>query len=326
MKTRNFFFFVLLFILALGSLASSGFCAERYPDRPIQLVIPMPPGGFMDIIGRWVADDLEQILGTKVVVLNRPGGSMTLGTDSVVRSKKDGYTILFTSTSAIVYTRITNPESVPYDPVKDLEPLGLNVFFPLGLAVHENSPWKSFPELVDYTKKNPQKIRVSTQGQGSIDHFTLELIQRVTGAQFTHVPFKGASQIITGIMGGHVEATCTAFANIGTSYFESGTMKVLLVTRKMPGFPQVPTLPELGYKQDLLSGWFAWYAPAGVPEEVKRVLISALEKAIKNPELKPKAEKVGCIVDYKPPAELKRLMVEDYERASAIATKMKLSK
>jgi tripartite-type tricarboxylate transporter receptor subunit TctC len=103
-------------------------------------------------------------------------------------------------------------------------------------------------------------------------------------------------------------------------------MRVLLVSKKMPGFPDVPTLPELGYKQDLLSAWFAWYAPAGVPEEVKRVLIPAIEKAIKNPELKTKIEKIGCIVDYKPPVELRKLMVEDYERASAIAAKMGLRK
>jgi tripartite-type tricarboxylate transporter receptor subunit TctC len=286
----------------------------------------MPPGGFMDIIGRWVAEDLERILGTKVIVVNRPGASMTLGTDSVVRSKKDGYTILFTSTSAIVYARVTNPETVPYDPIKDLEPLGLNVFFPLAVAVHASSRWKSYVELVDYAKKNPQEIRVGTMGQGSIDHFTLELTQAVTGAQFTHVPFKSASQIVTGLIGGHVEALCTAFANVGTSYLDSGTMRVLLVSKKMPGFPDVPTLPELGYKQDLLSAWFAWYAPAGVPEEVKRVLIPAIEKAIKNPELKTKIEKIGCIVDYKPPVELRKLMVEDYERASAIAAKMGLRK
>jgi tripartite-type tricarboxylate transporter receptor subunit TctC len=286
----------------------------------------MPPGGFMDIIGRWVAEDLERILDTKVIVMNRPGASMTLGTDSVVRSKKDGYTILFTSTSAVVYARVTNPETVPYDPVKDLEPLGLNVFFPLAVAVHASSPWKSYVELVDYAKKNPQEIRVGTMGQGSIDHFTLELTQAVTGAQFTHVPFKSASQIVTGLIGRHVEALCTAFANVGTSYLDSGTMRVLLVSKKMPGFTDVPTLSELGYKQDLLSAWFAWYAPAGVPEEVKRVLIPALEKAIKNPELKAKIEKIGCIVDYKPPAELTKLMVEDYERASAIAAKIGLSK
>jgi tripartite-type tricarboxylate transporter receptor subunit TctC len=324
-KTKHLFFFVILFILAMETLTSSGFCAERYPDRPIQLVIPMPPGGFMDIIGRWVAEDLERTLSTKVIVMNKTGASMTLGTDSVVRSKKDGYTILFTNTSAVVYARVTNPDAVPYDPIKDLEPLGLHLFFPLAVAVHQSSPWKSYVELVDYAKKNPQKIRVCTTGQGSIDHFNLELTQTLTGAQFTHVPFKGASQIVTGLTGGHVEATYTAF-NVVTSHVDSGTVRILLLSKKMPGFTDVPTLSELGYKQDLLSAWFAWYAPAGVPEEVTRVLVPAIEKAIKNPELKAKIEKIGCIVDYKPPVELKKLMVEDYERASAIAAKIGLRK
>lgn len=315
----------LISVVYVLGLTTSTIQAQPYPSRTIQLVIPMPPGGFMDIIGRGLAEELGKILGTQLIVLNKPGASMTLGTDAVVRSKKDGYTIVYTNTSAIVYARVTNPETVPYDPVKDLEPLGFHLFFPQIIAVLDSSPWKNYSELVDYAKKNPGKLRVCTVGQGSLDHFNLEITQTLTGAQFTHVPVKGAAAIITSLLGGHIEVTYTAFIVVIPDV-ESGKLRILLLSKKVPDLPNVPTLSELGYKQDLLSAWFAFFAPAGVPEEVKRVLVPAIEKAIKNPELKAKIEKLGCIVDYKSPAELKKLMVEDYERANAIALKIGLRK
>jgi tripartite-type tricarboxylate transporter receptor subunit TctC len=280
----------------------------------------------MDITGRLLAEELGKILGTQVIVMNKPGAAMTLGTDAVVRSKKDGYTLLYTGSSAIVYARVTNPETVPYDPDKDLEPLGLSLFLPLTVTVQESSPWKTFNDLIDYAKKNPGKLRVSTIGQGSTDHFNLELVQSLTGAQFTHVPFKGGEAVLTALLGGHVEVTNDALSKM-LPHVNAGKLRILLISKKMPEFPNIPTITELGYKQDLLTAWMASFAPAGIPEEVKRVLVPSVEKAIKNPELKSKIEKMGgYLVDYKSPAELKKIMVEDYERANAIAIKIGLRK
>jgi tripartite-type tricarboxylate transporter receptor subunit TctC len=299
--------------------------AQPYPTRPIQLIIPLVAGSALDINARLFAEELGKILGTQIVPMNKPGASLTLGTDAVAKSKKDGYTLAYTNTSAIVYARILNPEIVPYDPVKDLEPLGLHCFFPLAGAVQESSPWKNFSELIEYAKKNPGKVRVATHGQGSIDHFNLEIIQSLTGAQFTHVPFKGGQQVITALLGGHVEVIFHAFSQV-IPHVEGGKMQILLVTNKIDEFPNFPTLPEYGYKQDLLSAWFGLFGPAGVPEDVKKVLVSAIEKVVRNHELKAKIEKMGFIVNYKSPAELKKLMVEDYERALEIAVKVGLRK
>jgi len=259
-------------------------------------------------------------------VMNKPGAAMTLGTDAVVRSKKDGYTLLYTGSSAIVYARVTNPETVPYNPDKDLEPLGLSLFLPLTVTVQESSPWKTFNDLIDYAKKNPGKLRVSTIGQGSTDHFNLELVQSLTGAQFTHVPFKGGEAVLTALLGGHVEVTNDALSKM-LPHVNAGKLRILLISKKMPEFPNIPTITELGYKQDLLTAWMASFAPAGIPEEVKKVLVPAVEKAIKNPELKSTIEKMGgYLVDYKSPAELKKIMAEDYERANTIAIKLGLRK
>ena len=299
--------------------------AQPYPNRPVQLVIPSTGGSLLDVAGRLLGDEIGKILGTQLIPVNKPGAGFTLGTDFVAKSKKDGYTLAYVNKAAIIYARILNPETVPYDPDRDLEPLGLHLFFPVAIAVQESSPWKTFNELVDYAKKNPGKLRFSTAGIGSLSHFNLEIIQSLTGAQFTHVPFKGGESVITALLGGHVEATCDAFNKL-VPHMESGKMRVLLLTKKMSEFPNVPTITELGYKQEPPSDWFAMYGPVGMPEEVKKVLIAAIEKAMRNPELKAKLEKMLFVVDYKSPAELKKLTAEEYERALAIANKAGLRK
>ena len=182
--------------------------AQPYPNRSIQLIIPIPAGGGGDVNARLLLEDLGKTLGTQVVAVNKPGAADTVGTDATAKSKKDGYTIGYTSSAALVYARIINPENVHYDPIKDFDHLGLHVFFPLAIAVQESSPWKTLGELIDYAKKNPGKIRVSTPGLGSTAHFNLELIQSLTGAQLTHIPFKGGGGCHHGSAGrprgGHV--------------------------------------------------------------------------------------------------------------------------
>jgi tripartite-type tricarboxylate transporter receptor subunit TctC len=315
---------LFLFVCGTGS-GFSPVLAQPYPNRPIQLVVPLPPGAQGDVSARILADDLAKTLGTQIVVLNKPGAALTLGTDAVVRSKKDGYTIVYTSSGALVYARVINPETVPYNPSEDLEPLGVHLFYPLTVTVSESSPWKTLPELVDYAKKNPGKVRVSTTGIGSTDHFNVGIIQSVTGAEFTHVPFKGGESVVTALLGGHVEVTFDTLSKV-LPHVEAGKLRILAISKKRVEFPNVPTLTELGYKQGMISAWFGFYAPAGIPEDVKNTLVSAIEKAIKNPELKAKTEKLGFIVDYKSPAESRKLCEEDYQRALAIAEKLGLRK
>jgi tripartite-type tricarboxylate transporter receptor subunit TctC len=139
------------------------------------------------------------------------------------------------------------------------------------------------------------------------------------------VPFKGGAAAITALLGGHVDVSCIANSLSGP-HVKAGKLRILLLTNKMREYPNVPTITELAYKQDLLSAWFALYAPAGISEEVKKVLIPAIEKTIKNPELEAKIEKLGFIVDYKSPTELKKLMMSDYEIARSLAVKLGLSK
>jgi tripartite-type tricarboxylate transporter receptor subunit TctC len=314
-------------ILAVGSfiLTDSTLEAQPYPNRPIQVVIPLGAGSATDIHGRILMDELKNILKTEIVVVNKPGASMTVGTDFVVKSKKDGYTIAYVPTTAVT-SKAVEPEIVPYDPIKDLEPLGLHAFFPVVIAVTENMPWKTFKEFVDDAKKNPGKIRVSTVGLLTHASINLVTIETLTGAQFTQIPYKEGVTAVTSMLGGHVEATFNALSVL-IPFATSGKARILLTTKKMRDFPNVPTIEQLGYEEELLSPWFAMFAPAGVPEEVKKVLVPAIKEAIHNPDVIAKINKIGgSVIDYKSPEELKKIEINDLKRFSEVTAKIGLRK
>jgi len=317
--------------MTLTLLVWMGFCilaapvthAQKYPDRPIQLIIPYVAGATGDITSRIVIEELEKILGTKIIPVNKPGASTVLGVDTFLRAKKDGYTLFYGGATPFVYVPIANPQIVQYNPAKDVEPLGFHYFFPSTVGVKGDAPWKTFSELVDYAKKNPGKIRVSTIGVSSQPHFSLEMLQSITGTQLTHVPFEGGESTVTAVMGGHVEATLDGFGKL-KPHAEAGRMRILLIDPKKPSHPEIPTLQELGYKQGLPSTWFAFWAAAGVPDEAIKVLVPAIEKAIKM--TKPKIDQMGSICEYKSPEELRKLREEEYKQVYEIAVKIGIRK
>ncbi|MCJ7786467.1 MAG: tripartite tricarboxylate transporter substrate binding protein, partial [Desulfobacterales bacterium] len=170
--------------------------AQTYPTQAIQMVIPMAPGDTVDLSGRALATEMTKILKTSVVTVNKPGGGSTIGANFVAKGKKDGYTVLFAN-SNIYYAHAMDPETVPYHPLTDLEPLCLAVSVPLTIPVQADSPWKTFQELMTYMKQNPGKIRGSSSGVGSVGHFNFEVIQIETGNAINMIPYKGASPAMT---------------------------------------------------------------------------------------------------------------------------------
>jgi tripartite-type tricarboxylate transporter receptor subunit TctC len=258
------FAFVLAFLLVVYGLSGGApiVFSQTYPNHTIQLVIPGAPGLMQDIPGRLLSEEVGKVIKEQIVVLNKPGGSMTLGTDAVAKSKKDGYTLLFTATAPLVYPRIFNPQSLPYDTNKDLEPLGGRALISFTVTVQESSPWKTFSELIDYAKKNPEKLRVGTPGIETAANFDLQIIQSLTDTQFIHIPITKGPAV--SLLGGHIEVVVLPVTEV-VSYAQAGKLRILLVSNKLPEFPNVPTLKELGYKQDLLPTWFGFYGPSGLP-------------------------------------------------------------
>ncbi len=298
----------LCFIVWQGPLE-----AQTYPNQPIQLIVPMAPGDTVDLSGRAIATEMEKVLKTPVVTINKPGGGSTIGANFVARAKKDGYTVLFAN-SNIYYAHAMDPETVPYNPLTDLEPLCLAVSVPLTVPVLTDAPWKTFKELMTYMKQKPGKIRGSSSGIGSVGHFNFEVIRIETGNAITMIPYKGASPAMVALLGGHVE-TSTLSLSLIAPHVQAGKLRILLISQKAPDFLNVPTLKQLGYKQDIMSVRFAFYVPAGLPDSVKKVLVPAIQTAIQAPDVKNAIRNMGAIEDFVPGDQFKKMMAEEYGMA-----------
>ena len=299
-------------LLALALLAFSAPClkAQTYPSHPIQFVIPMTPGDMTDLTGRALATELSKLLKTSVIPVNKAGGGATMGADFVAKAKKDGYTILYAN-SNIYYAHAMEPENVSCNPLQDLDALCLAVSLPIIVVVQGESPWKTMQEFVEYMKQNPGKVRVSTTGVGGVGHFNHEVIRLETKTDSTMIPYKGASPALTALLGGHVEASVLS-AGLVTPHMKTGKLRALVASIKHPEFPTVPTLTELGYKRDIVSVRNAFYGPVGLPEPVRNVLLSAMEKSTKSEEVISIVRKLDALVDYVPAAEFKKMMAEEY--------------
>jgi len=304
--------------LALFFFLPQGVLAQAYPKQPINLIIPLAPGDSTDVAGRTIGEGLSKLLKVPVVAVNRPGAGGTIGTDSAVKAAKDGYTIVITNNASVVFNRILTPNAVPYDPFKDLTPIGLAIRTPIVLAVHKDAPFKDFAEMAEYGKKNPGNIRVGTVGPGSVGHFTVEIVNSLTRAELTMIPFKGAGPAVTAALGGHIEGAAAA-QGVVAEHLKAGTMRGIVASTKMPEFPQIPTLAQLGYKQNLLGGWSAFFARAGVPPEVSKTLIASLEKVMKDPALASRLANLGMVADYEPPDKLIAEIREEHRTVEQIA-------
>jgi len=315
---------IALIIVVLGTLVAPP-KAQGYPTSPITLVIPLAPGDATDVVGRTMGDELAKLLKAPVVPVNRPGGGMTIGTDTVVKARKDGYTLLLAPNSGMTAARILSPESVTYDPLKDLTPLGMAARSPLVVVVRQDAPFKTFREMVEMSKKNPGKVRVGTAGAGTLGHFSIELINALTGAGLTPVPFKGGGPGITAILGGHVEGGIYTVGAL-SSHLKSGAVRGVVVSTRTPELPDVPTLTQLGYPQDFPGVWMAFYGPAGLPADVSRTLVSAVEKVAKDPAIGAKLAGLGIVQEWAPPEKTLADIREEYRTLQEVAKKAGLVK
>jgi tripartite-type tricarboxylate transporter receptor subunit TctC len=299
--------------------------AEDYPRGAITLVIPLAPGDATDTSARAIADELARQLKVSIVPVNRPGAGGAVGTETVVKAKPDGNTIILTNNAALVFRSILDPKTASYNPLTDLTPLGLAMRSPSILAVRGDAPYRTLDELTDYAKKNPGSVRIGTAGAGSVGEFCIHTINSLTGAGLVPVPFVGASPGVTALLGGHVEGVVLALGTM-TGHLRSGTLRGLVISSKYPDFPDIPTLAELGYSERLFGIWVAFFAPAGVPLEVTRALVPALEQAIKSPAIGAKLKPLGIVMDYSPPEKLLDEIRDEHRRVSELALKSGLIK
>lgn len=285
----------LLFLLA-GSPVFAAF-----PERPITLVVPYPPGGAADTLGRILAHQLaKELPGATVVVENRAGAGTAIGAGVVARAAADGYTLLISSNT----TFTLNPalkSNLPYDPLKSFESLGIVGEIPLMLIVNPKTPANSVQELVALAKKEPGKLSYASFGYGTTAHFAGELFKSMAGVDIVHVPYNGSAPAMKDLLADQIPiAFDTNVASV--PQIEAGKIKALALTstQRLPALPNVPTLVEAGFPGYDLTSWISIVTPRGLPQPVRETLVKALADA--TAAARPQLEKVGLTVRFEPPS------------------------
>lgn len=271
--------------------------ANDYPKMPISLVTPLAAGDAADRAARLMGQELASLLGVAVTVANRPGAGGSLGTQSVIRAPKDGYTLLYAQNSPLTIRRVIEPDAANYDPLKDMIPLALTTRSPSVLVVHKDAPFKTLKEMIEYAPKRAGGIRIGNAGPGSVGDISVQQMNAATGASMSSINYKGAAPAVTDLLGGHIDGVILALGAL-SAHIRSGTLRAIAISSPSPEFPAVPTLRQLGYKADLLGVWFGFFLPAGVPQNVVDTLVPALEKVTRNASISAQLQPSGIVQEW----------------------------
>ena len=267
--------------------------AQNYPARPIRLVVPAPPGGGTDILGRIVAQKLTDTLRQQVIIDNRAGASGMIGSEIVARAGADGHTLLICFT-----THVTNPSlfpKMPYDTVRDFAPVAMVGVIPSVLVLHPSIPSQSVKEFIAYAKERPGKLNYGSAGSGSATHLSSVLFQSMTGTRMVHVPYKGSAPALTDLLAGQVTLM---FGNMASAmpHVRGGKLRALAVTsaKRSAAAPELPTIAETALPGYEATSWFALFAPARTPAAIVNKLNSEVNALLKLPDVKERMLGLGA--------------------------------
>jgi tripartite-type tricarboxylate transporter receptor subunit TctC len=288
--------------------------AQAYPNRAIRVIVPFPPGGGTDIVARGVTQKVAEMTGWVFVVENKPGAGGNLGVDAVAKSPADGYTLVLGQTSNLAI----NPAlyaKLPYNPQKDLAPIGLVANAPLVIVVPTLSAFKTLPDLVAAAKAKPGAVNFASSGNGTVAHLTGEQLQKTAGVKFQHVPYKGANQALTDVMGGQVDIYVASVPTV-LGQIRNGKLRPLAVTsaKRIDDLPQTPTVGESGYEGFDAVTWFGFLAPAGTPNDIVMRLNAEFNKALQQPDLRKRLRDEGANPLGGTPEQFAELIREDTVR------------
>jgi len=310
-------------VCCAAALLMTTHAAAQYPDRPLRYIVPQAPGSASDTSARIIAFELTRILGQQVVIDNRPGGGLTIGIDMVVRAAPDGYTVGYGNIGGLAINRSILPK-VPYDSLRDVQPIAQTNTGSQMLAVTNLIPIKSVRELIDHAKANPGKLLNGSSGNGTPGHLAGELFKQMAGVRITHVPYKGGAQAMTEMMSGQVQLIFESTSSI-SPHHRSGRLRGIAVTglKRSTGFPDLPTITESGVPGYDITVWAGLIAPVGVPKPIIARLNDAVNKAMVSPTLKEKyavngVDPVGGTVE-----EYGALIKREVEKYAMIAKTLK---
>lgn len=294
--------------------------AQNYPTKPIRLVVGFPPGGSNDIVARLLAPKLSQLVGTQVVVENRPGANATIGTDLVAKAPPDGYTLLLGSASPLAISPFTYP-SIPYDTLRDFAAITTVASTPEMLAIHPALPARNLKELVALAKSQPGKLNFASSGSGGLPHLAIELFKKLGNVNILHVPYKGAGPALTDLLGGHVHGMIMDLP-VPLPHVKSGKLRGIAITaeKRTELLPELPTSVEQGMPGVIAVNWFAIMAPAKTPKPIVDRLYTTVVQAATAPDMKDqfRAQGVEALVQPSPDA-FTSFLRKDLERWAKVA-------
>jgi len=302
---------LLLFGIVLSVSVQAA--AQVWPSRPIRMVIPLSPGGFADVPGRILAARLSASLRQNVFVENRPGAGGTIGADFVVKSAPDGYTLLFTGTPHVISPWIY--KKLPYDALKDFEPVALVASGPYVLVVNPQLAVNSVRELIAAARAQPGQIDYASSGNGSAQHLVSALFTSMAGIQLNHVPYKGSGPAMQDLIGGQVRVSFAGIPNV-MPHVKAGRLRALAVStpNRSPDLPDVPTVAEAGVPGYEATLWLNLAAPGGTPQAIVQRLHGETVKALQDPELRQSFRSAGVEASPLGPQELAVFMRAEYEK------------
>jgi tripartite-type tricarboxylate transporter receptor subunit TctC len=279
-------------MLCVAALCAGQALAQAYPSKPVRLVVPFPPGGPTDILGRAIGAKLGELLGQPVVIDNRGGAGGGIGADNVAKSAPDGYSLLLGTTG----THTINPNlysKLPYDPIKDFAPISLVVKYLNILVVNPNVPVHSVAELIALARQKPGEVTFGSAGNGSSNHLTAEMLAAMTGVKMQHVPYKGSGPALNDVIAGQITFMFDQYSTVGPN-IKAGKLRAIgIATRERhPLLPDVPTIAETipGFE---VSPWYAMFAPAGTPKPIIDRLNADLIKVMSSPEIHERMTTLG---------------------------------
>jgi len=309
-------FLQTLLAAGLGALAF-GAAAQGYPNHPVRVIIPFPPGGTLDTVGRLLAQKLGEQMGQTFIVENRPGGNGTIGADAVAKAPADGYTLLFNA-STFVSAPMTM-KSVPYQVASDFAPVALVAKAPLSVSINKNLPITDIKSLLAYAKAHPGKMTFAVGSIGSAGHLSTELLKRAGGINYLIVPYKGTAPAFQDLIGGQIDGFIDPILG-SLQYHKSGLLRVIAVTSKSraPNLPEVPAVDETlpGYE---FYSWYGLWGPARLPAEITQRLNAEVNKALAT-DMRDKLAQQGLLLTPGSVADFARFQREDMARAQKIIT------
>ena len=299
--------------------------AMAWPDKPVTLIVPFPPGGSTDLIARTLIPKLQEKLGGTFIVDNKAGATGTIGAGIVTHAAPDGYTLFVSSLGPFVIAPHLLTK-VPYDALKDFDYITVAVQAPNVLVVPAKSPHKSMADVIAFEKANPGKMSFASSGNGSSDHLTAELFWLQTGTSGIHVPYKGGGPVMTDLLGGQVDSS---FMNINTAMPQilAGKLRALAITsaKRSPLLPTVQTMEEAGIKEANVQSWQAIAAPRGLPADIKAKLHGAIVAGLNDPQVKAKLLDLGFEIVANTPEQFTAFQATEFARWKKLIETRKIS-